>query len=878
MNPATPHRILRGAALLLGGTLALSALGGSSQLSVAGLSITPAADPQTANFTVSRNGDLSYAAVLQYRTVDDTALAGTDYTAAAGQVLLEAGAASAQIPVTIAASQNASADRRFTLQLDGASGIGGAGLYGSRTASSTGSLPGGFAGADFDADGDIDLVTSIRGSDGPIGAGNLALSVNRTAAGAATASFDGATALVTGGSPGDLATADINADGKPDLLGLENASSTGSLFVFVNQTVTANSPAFAALVATPVDNQPRALALADFDGDGRPDAAVAQRGNANARLLLNNTTALSATASFVTTSNHAVGSAPEDLVAADFNSDGKLDLAVATSFSNSVSVLINTTTAVGATSFQLLMIDGFAGAKIAAGDFNRDSKPDLVLVQATSTDSVTVLLNTSTASAVSFASTLITDVGGSANNVVVGDHNLDGLTDLVVSRTGSTVNTYNLMRNRTVAGSAVAHFDRVLTVDAGVNPLHPLSADLDGDGKPDLASPNAQNLDTFAHPATLSVLLNAATAAPGIQDPTVTPASVTGTLRYAAADTTPEPFSFASQSDVPTGSLRQSTTATISGFDALAAVSVTGGEYSVGCTGSFTSAAGQISNGQGICLRHTAATVAATATDTTVTIGGVSAVFRSTTAAATPVEPTPDDTTPNSFGFAVAAGVATGSVQQSDTVAIGGITAPAAVTVSGGEYSIGCTGSFTAAPGQISNGQTVCLRHTAASTPETAVETMLLVGGVTGIFRSTTAAAPVPAVDTMPDAFSFAEQRDVIFNSEVRSAAATINGINAPAAITVSGGEYSIGCDIGSYTRAAGQISNGQTLCLRHTSVNALSSVTETTVTVGGVSAVFRSRTFDPDPTTDTQGGSFGGAALTLLTAVALLRRRRQVN
>jgi hypothetical protein len=49
-------------------------------------------------------------------------------------------------------------------------------------------------------------------------------------------------------------------------------------------------------------------------------------------------------------------------------------------------------------------------------------------------------------------------------------------------------------------------------------------------------------------------------------------------------------------------------------------------------------------------------------------------------------------------------------------------------------------GSFTSAPGLINPGWSVCVRHTAASTPGTAVTTTLTVGGVAGSFVSTTAA------------------------------------------------------------------------------------------------------------------------------------------
>ena len=58
---------------------------------------------------------------------------------------------------------------------------------------------------------------------------------------------------------------------------------------------------------------------------------------------------------------------------------------------------------------------------------------------------------------------------------------------------------------------------------------------------------------------------------------------------------------------------------------------------------------------------------------------------------------------------------------------------------------------------------------------------------------------------------------------------------------------YSIGCN-GSFTNGDGEISNGQTLCVRHTAFPAGGAVTRTTVKVGGVSGSFVSTTADNAP------------------------------
>ena len=59
---------------------------------------------------------------VNYQTSNSTAIAGTDYTAAAGTLTIPAGKTSGIIPVTVLADQAATTNRVFYLSLSGASG------------------------------------------------------------------------------------------------------------------------------------------------------------------------------------------------------------------------------------------------------------------------------------------------------------------------------------------------------------------------------------------------------------------------------------------------------------------------------------------------------------------------------------------------------------------------------------------------------------------------------------------------------------------------------------------------------------------------------------------------------------------------------------
>jgi uncharacterized delta-60 repeat protein len=95
--------------------------------------------------------------------------------------------------------------------------------------------------------------------------------------------------------------------------------------------------------------------------------------------------------------------------------------------------------------------------------------------------------------------------------------------------------------------------------------------------------------------------------------------------------------------------------------------------------------------------------------------------------------------------------------------------------------------------------------------------------------------------DTLPDAFSFTDLTNVTLNTVVTSNSITVEGIDTAAAIRISDGEYSI--DSGAYTSAAGTVSNGQVVTVRHTSSSLYTSVTTSLLRIGGISANFSSTT-----------------------------------
>jgi uncharacterized repeat protein (TIGR01451 family) len=131
---------------------------------------------------------------------------------------------------------------------------------------------------------------------------------------------------------------------------------------------------FAAATSYSLGSPITAITVGDFNGDGKPDIAVAN--GQNASLLLGN-----GDGTFQPAVNYGTGNNPSAIAIGDFNADGKLDLAAFEPASNggsgSVSILLGN----GDGTFQpaKTLALGAAGLFMAVADFNLDKKSDLAI-------------------------------------------------------------------------------------------------------------------------------------------------------------------------------------------------------------------------------------------------------------------------------------------------------------------------------------------------------------------------------------------------------------------------------------------------------------------------------------------------------------------
>jgi hypothetical protein len=187
---------------------------------------------------------------------------------------------------------------------------------------------------DVNGDGKPDLVVA-NGYDTTV-----SVLLNKTAPGAIAPSFAAQRTFFAGNDPRSVAAVDVNGDGKPDLVVANVNENTVS--VLLNTTAPGvNIPSFAGRRTFVAGNGPAFVSAADINGDGRPDVVVSNVNDNTVSLLLNTSAPGTSTPSFGI-QTFATGFSPLSVALADVNGDGKPDLVVTNELDNTASVLLNT--------------------------------------------------------------------------------------------------------------------------------------------------------------------------------------------------------------------------------------------------------------------------------------------------------------------------------------------------------------------------------------------------------------------------------------------------------------------------------------------------------------------------------------------------------
>ena len=415
--------------------------------------------------------------------------------------------------------------------------------------------------ADLNGDGKLDVVTA-----------NVCasfISCSNSAVGVLLGNGDGTFQTAVSYSSGgwnavSLAVADVNGDGKPDVV-VANAcmSSTTCTGGVVIGVLLGNGDGTFQPAATFDSGGSGAggIAVADVSGDGKPDLLVATEcvsssdcsTGAVSVLLGNGDGTFQAAVSY-----ESGGSTALSIKVADVNGDGELDLLVANECATSacsangvVGVLLGN----GDGTFQTAVSydsGGTTAISLAAADLNGDGKSDIIVANDCGSFSslcsdgvVSVLLGNGDGT---FQTGVPYGSGGlDATSVAVADVNGDGKLDLVVANlidSGLSAGVVGVL-----LGNGDGTFQTAVTYGSGGSYAYSVAAsDLNGDGRPDLLTGNACSCTS----GLVGVLLNTNTA---VTTATLTSSANPSNLGQTVAFTATVSDQAASSWGAPTGTI-----------------------------------------------------------------------------------------------------------------------------------------------------------------------------------------------------------------------------------------------------------------------------------------------------------------------------------
>ena len=301
-------------------------------------------------------------------------------------------------------------------------------------------------------------------------------------------SFSNAVSSALGYNPSITASADLNDDGRKDVV----VGGATQVFVLLSN----GDGTFQNYTSYSIGAYSTGIAIADVNGDNIPDILVthyntADGSNGAVSVLLGN-----GDGTFQTHIDRTLSGGLQSIATSDVNDDGKPDiLAADLNSSGTLRVLLGNGDGTFQPEADFTTHNG--ANRIAISDFNGDGKPDVLT--AGNTSACLLLGNGDGTFQLQSSSCHGNDYGSTGYIDGIGDINGDGIPDILnYDNNGKKVETF--------LGSSDGTFRAGPYYKLGINQVASIIAsDVSGDGKPDILITNSNS------PATLSTLLNVTT-------------------------------------------------------------------------------------------------------------------------------------------------------------------------------------------------------------------------------------------------------------------------------------------------------------------------------------------------------------------------------